>query len=167
MSDRIEIGIGEKSPEDQEWIESLLRRAWASTEIVTRGKVHNAASLPAFLASLDGERLGLVTYRIARNECEIVTLNSLSPGLGIGSLLLEAVEAQAMSQACRRLWLITTNDNTYALHFYQKRGFRIAAIHFGAVEVSRKLKPEIPRNGCDNIPITDEIELERILRDIG
>jgi hypothetical protein len=42
-------------------------------------------------------------------------------------------------------------------------GFTLAAVHKGALNESRKLKPEIPLFGIDGIPITDEIELEKIL----
>ena len=51
----------------------------------------------------------------------------------------------------------------HALGFYQKRGFRLVAVHPGAVNESRKLKPEIPLIGNDGIPIRDEIELEIVL----
>jgi hypothetical protein len=59
--------------------------------------------------------------------------------------------------------LITTNDNTAALRFWQKRGFKLLRVHRNAVEKSRKLKPEIPLTGNDGIPIRDEIELEMML----
>jgi len=61
------------------------------------------------------------------------------------------------------MFLITTNDNTHALRFYQNRNFVIAAIHINAIEKSRQLKPEIPLTGADGIPIRDEIELEMLL----
>ena len=61
-------------------------------------------------------------------------------------------------------WLITTNDNLDALRFYQRRGFRITAIHAGAVDDSRaRLKPEIPEAGDHGIPLRDELELELTL----
>ncbi len=52
-----------------------------------------------------------------------------------------------------------------ALRFYQKRGFVLVAIHRDALDISRKLKPEIPLIGNDGIPLRDEIELEMILND--
>jgi hypothetical protein len=52
-----------------------------------------------------------------------------------------------------------------ALHFYQKQGFALVAIHRNALELSRKLKPEIPLVGNDGIPLRDEIELEMMLND--
>ena len=58
------------------------------------------------------------------------------------------------------MWLITTNDNLNALRFYQGRGFRLVAVHPGAVEASRRLKPQIPELGSFGIPIRDELELE-------
>ena len=78
----------------------------------------------------------------------------------MGTALIEAVKAIAIQSGCRRLFLITTNDNTPALRFYQRRGFVLAALHKGAVLKSRKIKPEIPLTGIDDIPIRDEIELE-------
>jgi hypothetical protein len=50
-----------------------------------------------------------------------------------------------------------------ALRFYQKRGFVLVAVHRNALEQSRKLKPEIPLIGDDEIPLRDEIELEMML----
>jgi GNAT superfamily N-acetyltransferase len=116
--------------------------------------------LPGFIADIDGKWVGLLTYEIGNRECEVVTLNSTSGGMGIGSGLLEAVRKVAISAGCKRLWLITTNDNTRALRFYQKRGFRLVALYPNQLEKSRLLKPEIPVVGMDGIPLRDEIELE-------
>jgi len=102
-------------------------------------------------------------YRIEGDQCEITTLNSLVEKEGIGASLIDAVRDVAVAARCKRLWLITTNDNTAALHFYQKRGFVLAALHPNALEKSRKLKPEIPLTGIDGIPLRDEIELELTL----
>lgn len=104
--------------------------------------------------------MGLVTYRIDGSECEIVTLDSAIEGMGIGSGLISAVKSAAMSAKCHRIWLITTNDNTPALRFYQKIGFVLVAVYPKSIEQSRKLKPEIPMIGLDGIPLRDEIELE-------
>ena len=77
--------------------------------------------------------------------------------------LLEAVVERARARACRRVWLITTNDNVDALRFYQRRGFTLVALHRGAMEQSRRLKPSIPEVGAHGIPIRDELELEQRL----
>lgn len=150
--------------EDKPWVSRLLRENWGSTIMVTRGKIHRADDLPGFIAVYNDEPAGLLTYDIDGNECEITSLNSLVESKGIGTALVNAVKDAAAAAGCRRLWLITTNDNTAALRFWQKRGFRLVAIYPEAVEQSRRIKPEIPLTGSDGIPIRDEIELEIILR---
>jgi N-acetylglutamate synthase-like GNAT family acetyltransferase len=81
-----------------------------------------------------------------------------------GTALVAAVERLAAQQGCRRLWLLTTNDNLDGLRFYQRRGFRLAALHTGAVDDSRaRMKPEIPPVGDYGIPLRDEVELDKQL----
>lgn len=145
---------------DHEQIARFLEEQWTSRLVVSRGRLHQADRLPGFIANYAGKMAGLVTYRIEGVECEVVSLNSLVEGQGIGSSLLETVGAVARSAGCSRLWLITTNDNVEALRFYQKRGFKLAALHRNALEKSRLLKPSIPRSGLHGIPLRDEIELE-------
>ena len=79
---------------------------------------------------------------------------------GIGTLLIKAVAEAAKAQGCKRLWLITTNDDTNAIRFYQKKGFVLVALHVNAIEKSRELKPSIPLVGMDGIPILHELEYE-------
>jgi len=98
-------------------------------------------------------------------ECEIVTLDSVTECRGIGTSLIVAVRKVAFRAGCKRVWLITTNDNVKTIRFYQRRGFVLVAVHRNAIDESRKLKPEIPRFGIDGIPIRDEIEMELILKE--
>lgn len=91
-------------------------------------------------------------------------LEALEQGRGVGSALLGAVEELARRRGCKRLWLVTTNDNTHALAFYQRRGFVLAALHRDAVTEARKtLKPSLPLVGEGGIPLRDELELEQWL----
>ena len=145
---------------DRDWTSHLLEEWWASPVVVTRSKTHYADRLPGFIALHDNKPAGLVTYNMDGNECEIVTMNSLVEGIGIGSALVDAVRQVADTAGCKRLWLITTNDNTAAMRFYQKRGFLFQAIHARSIEQSRRIKPEIPLSGNEGIPIRDEIEFE-------
>ena len=138
---------------------------WGSNIVVSRGVIYYPQNLPGFIALHEDKRVGLVTYNIIDESCEIVTLNSTNPSSGIGTALIEAVRDNAIKSACKRLWLITTNDNLNALRFYQKRGFVLVAVHRNALELSRRLKPEIPMIGYHSIPLRDEIELEMILND--
>ncbi len=144
-------------------VTNFIQDQWGSTQVVSKGRVFDPSELEGFAAVADEKVVGLVTFRVERDECEVVTLNSLSEGTGTGSSLLNAVRDTAIKARCRRLWLITTNDNLSALRFYQKWGLRITAIYPNALERSRMLKPEIPLLGKEGIPIRDEIELEMIL----
>ena len=154
---------------DRPWLRQFLTERWGSPLLVSRGQAHHGAELPGFIArAADGQPLGLATYHLARGalfplECELVSLDSLVEGQGIGSALIEVVRHAAEEAGCQRLWLITTNDNLPALRFYQRRGFRLVAVHAGAVAQSRRLKPSIPEIGLDCIPLRDEIELDSTL----
>jgi GNAT superfamily N-acetyltransferase len=160
---RYALKIRPLSPADRDWVKRHIAEHWGAEIVVAHGTIYHPAALPGFVAELDGKMTGLVTFQINGDACEIVTLDSLHPGRGIGTALIEEVKAAAGAAGCRRLWLITTNDNLHALGFYQKRGFRLVAVHPGAVDAARKLKPEIPLIGNDGIPIRDEIELEIVL----
>jgi N-acetylglutamate synthase-like GNAT family acetyltransferase len=149
--------------DDKPWVIDLLKEWWAGPTVVTRGRLCRADELPGFIAEQDDKPVGLITYDIMGKSCEIVTMNSLIEQRGIGSALITAVRDAAIKAGCQRLWLITTNDNTAVLRFYQKRGFSLVAVHRNTIEESRRLKPEIPLIGNDGIPLRDEIELEIIL----
>ena len=163
MSALLRIVPGAADPVGKAWIAERLREAWGSPEIVSRGRLRDASRLPAVLCHEGEELVGLATFEIAGDQCELVTIDAFHPGGGVGTALLNAVAEEARAQGCRRLWLVTTNDNLGALRFYQRRGLRLVAVHPGAVDDARRLKPAIPRLGRDGIPIRDELELELAL----
>jgi GNAT superfamily N-acetyltransferase len=138
-------------------LRQFWRENWGGEEMIVHGEVFWPEQLEGFVS---GDWAGIVTYSIRSNECEIISLNSLREGQGIGSELIEAVVNQARQAACRRVFVSTTNDNLQALGFYQRRGLRLACIRRGAVDESRKRKPGIPLIGENGIPLRDEIELE-------
>ena len=148
---------------DRAWVVAFVTERWGAPVVVVHGAAYQVDGLPGFVAMREGERVGLVTYHLADDACEIVSLDSGRPGIGVGTALVDAVAGAARRQRRRRVWLMTTNDNLRALRFYQKRGFVLVAVHRGAVVAARALKPEIPLIGDDGIPIRDEIELERAL----
>ncbi len=157
------IEIVPTSDEHRPVVEKLLVEAWGSAIIVTRGKSVNAADLPGLAAWSNSVVVGLLTYKPNGVRWEIVSLYCRSRGSGVGTALLDAVINLAKRDGCRKLWLITTNDNTPALRFYQRRGFYLKALYPGAVDIDRRIKPEIPLLGVDNIPLRDEIELEMVI----
>jgi GNAT superfamily N-acetyltransferase len=137
-----------------------------SARVARRNQLVDPLDHPALLAEDDqnGQLLGVLTYVVDRAQCEVLTLHAGQQWRGVGTALLQLVEQVATEQGCRRLWLITTNDNVDALRFYQRRGFRLAALHRGAVDDCRaRLKPEIPTVGDYGIPLRDELELDKQL----
>jgi GNAT superfamily N-acetyltransferase len=148
---------------DRAWIREVTIAEWGAEIVVAHDEVFRPDRLDGLVARFGSERVGLATFEIRGEECELVTLNALRSRRGVGSALLEAVRSAARDAGCRRLRLVTTNDNVDALRFYQRRGFSLVAVHRGAVERSRRIKPEIPLQGDHGIPIRDEIELEQDL----
>lgn len=145
---------------DRVWLAAFVAQRWGSTLMVVRETLVDMTTLPGLVA-LDGETVvGLITYRLDGDDAEVMSLDSLREGEGIGSTLLQAVIDTARAANCSRLRLVTTNDNLHALRFYQRRGFRPAALRPDAVTRARRLKSEIPLLGNDGIPLRDEIELD-------
>ena len=154
------VEIRSVGDDERSWLADLLTREWGSVRVVSRGKLRSALELPGFAALWKSEYAGAITYEIDGAECEVITLNSLREGIGIGTALLAAVQDAARSADCRRLWLVTTNDNIEAQRFYERRGFRRVAVHLDAVTAARTLKPELPLMGRHGVPMRDEIEYE-------
>jgi ribosomal protein S18 acetylase RimI-like enzyme len=149
---------------DYRWVVDFLREQWGGTTQAYGGRLHHVDRHAGFVALQGDKPVGLLTYRIDRDECEISSLKSLVEGVGAGSALVAAVKDAAAAAGCRRLSVVTTNDNMHALRFYQKLGFSLAAVRRNAVDEARRdMKPEIPLVGLDGIPIRDEIELEMLL----
>jgi len=145
---------------DRPSLRQFWKEHWGGDSMVVHGQVYTTDQLDGFVTIEDNTWLGLVTFLVEGNACEIISLDSLREGLGIGTALIKAVEKEARKLGCARLVVVTTNDNTHALRFYQKRGFQLTTLRRLAVNESRKLKPGIPLTGDDGIPIRDELELE-------
>jgi N-acetylglutamate synthase-like GNAT family acetyltransferase len=93
----------------------------------------------------------------------LLTMHNVTDRRGVGVALLDAMIAMAREKGFPLLRALLTNDNVPGLRFYQKRGFRIVAVHPGVVDMMRVMKPSIPEKGVDGIPMRDEIELELML----
>ena len=138
----------------------LFARAMARPQIVVHDEVIDAAELQALVA---GNRQGLATYRLHGHDAELVTLDAVPAGAGIGTALIEALTIRLRAEGCARLWLTMTNDKLPALRFYLRRGFRLIQVRLDAVDDARRLKPSIPMTGEHGIPMRDELDLCRIL----
>ncbi|WP_027410288.1 GNAT family N-acetyltransferase [Anoxybacteroides tepidamans] len=135
---------------------------WGSSEMVVSTGVYDCKTLDGFAALNEQQDIvGLITYIIKADVCEIVSLDSVEEGKGIGTALLKRLETLVQEHGYNRIQLITTNDNLNALRFYQKRGYQLMRVFPNAVEKARRLKPSIPLTGFDGIPIRDELLLEK------
>ncbi len=153
------ISIREKTPEDSEWLKELIEKEWGGNPLLIRTLSYYPHTMPALIAIDDKERVGVLSYEIRGDICEVIVLQVFNKFTGIGTLLLDALKTQAKAAGCKQLYLMTTNDNVDALRFYQKRGFVISHIHIDSAKKSRALKPSIPLTGDYGIPIRDEIDL--------
>lgn len=159
MNEAGEVKVAVLGSREREWARRLIIERWGSDKIVTHGVIYDVERAPGFVAFVGDTPQGLLTYDIKGVDCKILTLDSIVERCGIGRALLAALLQFLSSNGFQRAWLITRNDNTDALKFYQKRGFRLRALYPDAVKESRKLKPEIPEVGIDGIAIRDELEL--------
>jgi GNAT superfamily N-acetyltransferase len=126
---------------DRDWLTALIDDEWGLPVVSISGS-YDPSTLPGFVALLDGDRVGAVTYACGAAGCEVITINAVIPGRGVGSALLAAAR-QVADGAGQRLWLITTNENLRAIAFYQRRGMDLVALHRNFVDVVRRHKPEV------------------------
>ena len=151
------------SNETRDLVNQFFIDNWFSTDMSIRGEIIDGTKLDGFLLREENTIIGLVTYTFFEDICEIVSLDSKRQNIGIGSVLLKEVEKFAMDNNCKKMRLITTNDNMTALQFYQKRGYCLTKLYPNAMEEVRKVKPNVPAIGDNDIPLRDEIELEKQL----
>jgi ribosomal protein S18 acetylase RimI-like enzyme len=150
---------------DRAWATEIESESWGEPVVARNGELVDLAGLPALVALLDGEPAGLATYAVRGDACELVTITSVEEGRGIGRALLQAVREAAASAGCRRLWLVTTNNNIRAFDVFQRFGFDLCELRRHAVDEARRtIKPSISERDQDGVPIAHELELELLLR---
>ena len=130
--------------DERAWARQLISDTWGVPVVSISRSYDDPAALTGFVAEEDGRCVGLATYRAqAPDECEVVTLIAIEQRRGIGRLLLDAVQGDATVQGCKRLWLMTTDDNPGAVEFYKRVGWVEVARHPDFDEVVRRSKPEL------------------------
>lgn len=143
---------------------ALIENSWGDKEIISRGKIYDCEKIPGFIINIDDKIAGYLFYALEDSWLEIVVIESLEKGIGIGKKLIAEAERVAKEKEIDLIKLITSNDNTDAFTFYQKCGFRMTNIYKDAMTEARKVKPSIPLYGNNGIEMRDEIEFEKILR---
>lgn len=150
-------------PADRDAVRRFLTSRWGSAVIQLDGRAIDAAALPGFVGCDGHEVAALATLLDEHGHSEIVTLDAMLAGAGIGSALLELAAQRARALGLGALLTRTTNDNLDALRFYQRRGFRLHRLVAGAIDLEREADPTIPLLGRHGIPQRDEISLIRPL----
>jgi ribosomal protein S18 acetylase RimI-like enzyme len=141
-------------------VQPILDDTWGAPYIAINGKLWDSRTMPGYAAVHNDEVLGYLLYEFHSGVCEIMVLESVALNIGIASALLEQVKQNAKSNGVTKITVQTSNDNTHAFRFYQRRGFTIREIRLGAMDTARRLKPSIPLLGEEGIPLRDEIEFE-------
>ena len=157
------MNIRRLTSDDLPRLRQFWKENWGGEFVVAHGMIYYPDTLDGFIAVDGNEWAGEITYAFSGNDCEIVSLDSLQEGHGIGTMLIQVAVDEARQRNSNRIFVITTNDNLNALGFYQKRSFHLVKINRDAMIETRKLKPNIPLIGANNIPLRDEIELEMML----
>jgi GNAT superfamily N-acetyltransferase len=93
-------------------------KGWGSDIVVSRGKIYRAEDLEGILVYENRKIIGLGLYYIINNKCEIVLLETFIENKGIGTQIIERIKIIAKTNNCRRIWIITTNNNINAIKFY-------------------------------------------------
>jgi len=148
---------------DRKALHEMLKLRWSDGTIFVRGRLVKPDEVEAIGAYVDNRLQGLVTWRIEEGTLYMLTLNNVTDRRGVGGALMEAVIKMGREKGFPFLRALLTNDNVDGLRFYQRRGFRIVAVHPGVIDMMRQMKPSIPSTGAHGIPMRDEIELEIVL----
>jgi ribosomal protein S18 acetylase RimI-like enzyme len=133
-----EFNITEIKNGEHSLIAPFITEHWGSSMIVSKGKIFNSAELKGFICKENNNIVGLITYRIENNECEIVSLNSTVENRGLGTSLINKMINHSRKNNYQRIWVMTTNDNTKAIRFYQKRGFEWVGYYKDSIQKSKK-----------------------------
>ena len=130
--------------DERAWARQLISDEWGVPVVSISGSYEDPAALTGFVAEDEGRCVGLATYRAQPpDECEVVTLIATERRRGIGRMLLKAVQDDATVGGCKRLWLMTTDDNPGAVEFYRHLGWVEVGRHPDFDEVVRQSKPEL------------------------
>jgi GNAT superfamily N-acetyltransferase len=149
------------TPEDREWVADLIGTAFGSVRLMSNDHlIEDASLLDGFAAEIDGRPVGCALVNEIDGDTELVALVSTYRGAGVGSGLLETVVERGKRDGWKRLWLVTSNDNTDAIRMYQRAGWDWTEFRRDAITEARAMKPEIPEFGNHGIPVRHEIHFE-------
>ncbi|MEM7213258.1 MAG: GNAT family N-acetyltransferase [Pseudomonadota bacterium] len=150
--------------DDRRWIEAESV-SLGGPEIFSTGRLWTVTEQPAWVACMDLQPVGFLSYRLDRPACEILALKALHPRLGIGSALTLQILQLASHAGLRTVEFNTTNDNIAAQRFYRALGFEHVATCKGAVPEILRLKglPVEPVIGQCGVEVRDILRFARTI----
>ena len=154
--------VREASPSEREHALQLFKRDFGPTQLVAYGEVIDLEDKPTLVAEINGELGGALAWRSFDDAVHIVALatDPMWQRASVGGHLLAEAELLARRQQQPRVIVAITNDNLPALYFYQRRGYRIAAVVRDSVAAHAGGRQMV---GFAGIPILDEIQLVKQL----
>lgn len=144
------------STAEDERLLCFIDEHWHGRTMVVHGECIDMSTLQAVCILEQESVTALLTYRFKDTSCEIMSLNSTQPSRGHARALLDELRRN-LPQTCRRIEVVTTNDNLRAIGFYQRYGFDLTAVRLNELERSRTLKPSIPLQGENGIALLHEL----------
>jgi ribosomal protein S18 acetylase RimI-like enzyme len=140
----------------------LFRRHFGPAQLVAYGKAVNLDEASALIAETENEIAGALAWRPFDDAFHIVALatDPMWQRAGVGGHLVAEAEMLARVQRRPRIVATITNDNLPALYFYQRRGYRLAAIVRDSPATHAAGNALM---GFAGIPIRDEVQLVKEL----
>ena len=147
--------------EEREKIREFVQRFSGEEEQLTFDRKIMVAELPAFAAKLENNIIGFISSTETDDAIMIVALGVLPQyqSSGVGTSLIEKVEAEAKTLLKKRLLVSTSNDDLPALAFYQSVGFQIYEVKPNVIAE----KHGIVLEGIGRLSVRDELRLEKTL----
>lgn len=66
--------VNPTEPADAGRVRATLERSWGSTRVAVNDRLRDASMLPALVARVEGERVGLLAYELAPDGLDVGTL---------------------------------------------------------------------------------------------
>ena len=147
--------------DDRDWIAEMIGTAFGSVRLISNEHlIEDASLLDGFAAEIDARPIGCALINEVDGDTELVALVTTYRGAGVGAALLDAVVERGKRDGWKRLWLVTSNDNTDAIRVYQRAGWDWTEFRRDAITRARARRPEIPELGQHGIPVRHEIHFE-------
>ncbi len=151
--------VRDATSKDKSRVEEICDRALGETLVDVFYKTFDVLTAENIVAEVDGELGGLVSLVADGGELGIILL-SVYPryqGSGIGSALIGAAVASAVTRNLPYVKVAVSNDDISSLYFYQRHGFVIYDVAIGVL--ADKLGSASP--GFAGIATRDEVRLRR------